>query len=184
MRVITGFAKGRKLKCPSGRNVRPTSDRVKEALYNILGSKVIDCIFLDIFAGTGNIGIEALSRGAKFCCFVDNDNNSIKYIRENLTMLNLSKNSVIIQKDVSEALEIFKENRTRFDIIFIDPPYYNNLIEEPLKKISTYKLLNEDGLIIAEHHKNDILRDTYDTLRRIRIQKYGETILSFYKEEI
>lgn len=184
MRVITGFAKGRKLKCPSGKNIRPTSDRVKESLYNILGSKVTDCIFLDLFAGTGNIGIEALSRGARFCYFVDSDNISIKYIKENLSILGLLKSFKIIQKDACEALEIFKENSIRFDIIYIDPPYYKNLIEEPLKKISMYKLLNDDGLIVAEHHKNDILSDSYDMLKKIRTQKYGETILSFYKEEI
>lgn len=184
MRIITGFAKGRKLKCPPGKNIRPTSDRVKESLFNILGSKVTDSIFLDLFAGTGNIGIEALSRGARFCYFVDNSTISIKYIKENLSILGLIKNFKIIQKDANEAVEIFKENIIRFDIIYIDPPYYKNLINEILKKISMYKLLNKNGLIVAEHHKNDILFDSYETLKKIRTQKYGETILSFYKEEL
>ncbi|MDI6604667.1 MAG: 16S rRNA (guanine(966)-N(2))-methyltransferase RsmD [Thermoanaerobacteraceae bacterium] len=182
MRIVSGIARGRKLKCPPGREVRPTADMVKEALFNIIGQDVIDCIFLDLFAGTGSVGIEALSRGASFCYFVEKVYNNIKYIKKNISLSNLTDKGQIIHKDANEALIIFNKAGIKFDIIYIDPPYYKNLYEKPLIYISKSKILKDNGYIIVEHHKADILKDRYDNLERIRIKSYSETCLSFYKE--
>ncbi|WP_267127629.1 16S rRNA (guanine(966)-N(2))-methyltransferase RsmD [Thermoanaerobacter thermohydrosulfuricus] len=184
LRVIAGKLKGRKVKSLEGNEVRPTADRVKESLFNILMNKIEGSIFLDLFAGTGNIGIEALSRGAQFCYFVDKSLKSIKCIRENVTELNLVPFAKILHRDVLKVIEMLDKNNTKFDIIFLDPPYYQNLVDKTLIKLGEAKVLKEDGIIIAEHHKNDKVRERYGNLVKIRENKYGETILSFYKEEI
>lgn len=182
LRIISGTAKGRKIKCPSGKSIRPTSDMVKEALFNIIGADICDSRFLDLFSGTGNIGIEALSRGARICYFVEKVYNNIKYINENIRLLDSIDNAKVLHMDASDALCYFKKNNIKFDIIYMDPPYYKNLFAEPLNKISEYKLLDSKGYIIVEHHKKDILNEKYGNLQKIRVQKYGETRLTFYKE--
>ncbi|AIS52573.1 methyltransferase [Thermoanaerobacter kivui] len=184
MRVIAGELKGRKVKSIKGDDIRPTSDRVKESLFNILGTKISDSVFLDLFAGTGNIGIEALSRGAQFCYFVDKSVKSVRCIKDNLSILNLLGVSKLFHKDALEAIEMLDKNNTKFDIIFLDPPYYQNLAEKTLIKISSCKILKEGGIVIAEHHKNDELKEKYGSLIKAREKKYGKTILSFYKEEL
>lgn len=136
-----------------------------------------------MFAGTGNIGIEALSRGAQFCYFVDKSLKSVKCIRENVAELNLIPFAKILHRDVLKVIEILDQNNTKFDIIFLDPPYYQNLAEKTLIKLGKAKLLKRGGIIIAQHHKNDKVKETYGNLVKVRENKYGETILSFYKEE-
>lgn len=182
LRVISGKAKGRKLKCPSGKAIRPTSDMVKESLFNIIGADIYNSRFLDLFSGTGSIGIEALSRGANICYFVEKVYNNIKYINDNIKLLDSTDNAKVLHMDVLDALYYFSKNDIKFDIIYIDPPYYKNLYVEPLNKISEYKLLDSYGYIIVEHHKNDILNDKYENLQKVRVRKYGETVLTFYKE--
>lgn len=184
MRIVSGFFRGRKLKAPFGKDIRPTSDMVKESLFNILFTKIEDSIFLDLFSGTGNIGIEALSRGARFCYFVDNNFNSIRCLKDNLDLLDIKGKFEIINSDVSKAIEFFKKKNIKFDIIFIDPPYYKNLAHQTLIMLSDSNILDEDGVIVVEHHKNDIIEDVYNTLLKTKSKKYGETILTFYKEEI
>ncbi|WP_028991671.1 16S rRNA (guanine(966)-N(2))-methyltransferase RsmD [Thermoanaerobacter thermocopriae] len=183
MRVIAGKLRGRKIKSIEGSEVRPTADRVKESLFNILMNKIEGSVFLDLFAGTGNIGIEALSRGAQFCYFVDKSLKSVKCIRENVAELNLIPFAKILHRDVLKVIEILDQNNTKFDIIFLDPPYYQNLAEKTLIKLGKAKLLKRGGIIIAQHHKNDKVKETYGNLVKVRENKYGETILSFYKEE-
>lgn len=182
LRVISGMAKGRKLKCPPGRAIRPTSDMVKESLFNIISADIYDSIFLDLFSGTGSIGIEALSRGANICYFVEKVYNNIKYINDNVKLLGSIDSAVILHMDALHALDYFNKNNIKFDFIYIDPPYYNNLYVEPLNKISEYELLNTDGYAIVEHHKNDFLEERYGSLQKFRMKKYGETILTFFKE--
>ncbi|MGH2331028.1 16S rRNA (guanine(966)-N(2))-methyltransferase RsmD [Thermoanaerobacter mathranii] len=182
MRIIAGKLRGRKIKSIEGNEVRPTADRVKESLFNILMNKIEGSVFLDLFAGTGNIGIEALSRGAQFCYFVDKSLKSVKCIRENVAELNLIPFAKILHRDVLKVIEILDQSNTKFDIIFLDPPYYQNLAEKTLIKLGKAKLLKRGGIIIAEHHKNDKVKETYGNLVKIRENKYGETILSFYKE--
>ncbi|AAM24706.1 N6-adenine-specific methylase [Caldanaerobacter subterraneus subsp. tengcongensis MB4] len=184
LRVIGGTLKGRKIKSLEGEEVRPTSDRVKEALFNILMNRIEGSVFLDLFAGTGNVGIEALSRGAEFCYFVDKSTNSVKCIRENVEGLELQPFCKIFHKDAFTALEIFHKKSVKFDIIFLDPPYYQNLAEKALRRIGSLEVLKEGGIVIAEVHKRDELKERYGKLKKVRENKYGETILMFYEEVV
>lgn len=150
MRVIAGEARRLKLKEFEGNQIRPTSDRIKETLFNIIQDDVYDARFLDLFAGTGGIGIEALSRGAMETVFVDNLREAIKIIEYNVSHTKMLKKSQILHMDYSMALKRLGTWGKRFDIIFVDPPYFNNLYSEILKNIKIYKILAEKGSIILE----------------------------------
>lgn len=182
MRVITGSAKGMRLISPKGNAIRPTSDRIKEALFSILGDKVINCVFLDGFAGTGSIGIEALSRGADKCFFIDNKRESLYLINENLIHTKLSDKAELVNKDFVNAIKLILSFDIKMDIIFLDPPYIENCIQPALSAISQNNILNENGIIIIEHSKEDII-EKYEKLICYRQKKYGNTILSFYEQE-
>lgn len=150
MRVIAGKARRVQLKTVPGMETRPTTDRIKETLFNILQPELYSAHFLDLFSGSGAIGIEALSRGCEMAVFVENNRNAIECIRENLNKTKLSQAAVVIQKDVSMALRQLENEGKCFDIIFMDPPY-NNLHEEKiLGQLSGSSLLHRDTLIIVE----------------------------------
>jgi len=146
MRVISGFERGRKLKEPSGDKIKPTSDKVKESIFNIIQFDIEGRRVLDLFAGTGQFGIEALSRGARSAVFVDSSSESVKLIRENIKICNLSERSSIYARD---ALR-FIEGEEKFDLIFIDPPYDSSLIEIAVSKITEFDKLNINGIMICE----------------------------------
>jgi len=182
VRVIAGQAKGRKLKAVKGITTRPTADRVKEALFNILRERIDDCYFLDLYAGTGSIGIEALSRGAKKAFFVDAEKQAVQVIKENLFLTNFIEQAEIYQQNVSKATLLLGKKNQQFDLIFLDPPYYQGLEEQTLKAIEHNNLLQEQGLVIVEHlHKNS-LPSTVENLCLMRSEKYGDTSLSFYQK--
>jgi len=183
LRVITGTARGRKLKAPRGMETRPTSDRIKEALFNIIGSRIIDIKFLDLYAGTGAIGIEAISRGAKKAVFVDNNPHAVKIIKENLELTGLLDGAAVLTSDASKALEILKSEGYVFDIIFIDPPYRKVLVKPSLEKLDYCKLIVLGGLVIAESSKTDVMPDEVGHLKRFRQEKYGDTVLTFYQNQ-
>ena len=149
MRVIAGSARRLNLMTPKGSSVRPTTDRIKETLFNIIQDDVPGSRFLDWFAGSGGIGIEALSRGASFCVFADASRSSISCIRANLAHTHFEQCSRVYACDYKRALGKLK-NEEPFDIIFLDPPYQKGLEEEALKLTAAYDLLNDDGLIIIE----------------------------------
>ncbi|MGB9779249.1 16S rRNA (guanine(966)-N(2))-methyltransferase RsmD [Caldanaerobacter sp.] len=184
MRVISGSLKGRKINSLVGEEVRPTSDRVKEALFNILMGRIESSVFLDLFAGTGNVGIEALSRGAEFCYFVDKNLSSIRCIIENINKLNLKPFCRILHMDAFVALDMFHKKGIKFDIIFLDPPYHQNLSEKALKRIASLEVLKEGGVVVAEIHKREELKERYGNLKKVKENRYGETILVFYEEEL
>jgi len=174
MRVISGSARGRRLMTPRGMKVRPTTDRIKETLFNILAPRIYDVEMLDLFAGSGGIGIEALSRGAKTCYFVDKDKDSLACIRENLKLVGFEDKSFVIPYDVMNALSSLGAKKAAFDIIFIDPPYRMGLEKEALTLISRYGLLKDDGLIIVESSVEtpfDYLEDI--GLTCVRNKEYG-----------
>ena len=183
MRVITGSAKGRRLMAPRGMETRPTSDRIKEALFNIIGSRIIDINFLDLYAGTGAIGIEAISRGAKKAVFIEKSPQAVKIIRENLKLTGLPDQAEIMAYDADRALEILKSEGFTFDIVFIDPPYRKELVKTSLEKLEYCKLIGPGGLVIAESSKIDVLPDEVDHLKRFRQEKYGDTVLTFYQDQ-
>jgi len=181
LRVIAGIAKRRQLKAPRGLKVRPTADRVKEALFNILGSLVKGSSFLDLFAGTGSVGIEALSRGAERAVFVDKDINNIRIIKENLGITGLEANARLVCMNVGQALSLLGKEKQMYDLIFIDPPYFKELASDTLDGIIKNNLLKPGGTIIVEISKKDPLpRDAAALLRLFRQEKYGDTLLSFY----
>lgn len=175
MRVISGKYKGKKLIGFDKEGTRPTKDRVKESVFAMIQNKLRDSIFLDLFAGSGSIGIEALSNGASKCYFVDNGKHIIKLLNENLNNID---NAVVINNSFLYALNYFKDNNITFDIIFLDPPYHLNLLNDALKYIEKYNLLKNDGLIICEYEE-EVPLDIYDV---IAIKKYGKTNIKIFKK--
>lgn len=180
MRIITGIAKGSRLKAPKGLLTRPTTDRVKESLFNILRNLVLDANVLDIFAGTGNLGLEALSRGANHVVFVDNNRESIQIIKENAQHTKLINQTEIYKMDVFSMLMKLCQQNTQFDLIFCDPPYNKGFVQKVLEIIDGSNILKKDGILVIEHDKKDILDVQCKFLRLLRQEKYGATSISFF----
>lgn len=185
LRVISGIAKGHNLKAPKGNKVRPTEDRIKESLFNIIGNIKSDSIILDAFGGSGSIGIEFLSRGAKKSYFVDNYQDSISAIKENLNHTKLIDNAEIIKSDVFVAFKRFSNKKLQFDYIYLDPPFNKDgLLDRVFEAINKDNILNENGIIIVEHEKNLNLSDETYGFNRIDHRSYGSKCIDFYKEKI
>ncbi len=180
LRVISGTAKGHKLKTIKGITTRPTADRVKESLFNIISGLIPKARVLDVYAGTGSIGIEALSRGAEFAVFVDKSNECSRIIRENLVSTKLIDKASVITGDIFITLNKISKNNKKFDIIFLDPPYKKNLVVETLKCIEKNAIIKPEGIIIAEHDFDDEIPEEIGGFKRYRCQKYGMTAISFF----
>ncbi|MDQ3062367.1 MAG: 16S rRNA (guanine(966)-N(2))-methyltransferase RsmD [Acidobacteriota bacterium] len=182
MRIIAGEYRGRILKSPSNHKTRPTSDRLRETLFNILNPKIdADTRFLDLCAGTGAIGIEALSRGAGFAAFVDKSIRACALIEENLDLLQIPEEQTEVLHSTAEKY-VSREQTTAWDIVFYDPPYkedYRQFLFEFAFNASN--LLNGDGILVVEHHTKNTLPDAIGEVRRWRILKQGETNLSFFE---
>lgn len=184
MRVISGTRKGHRLKSPKGSNIRPTEDRIKESLFNILGVIDEEAIILDGFGGTGSIGIEFLSRGAKFCYFVDNSIDSINLIRDNLTHTKFLDQSKLIKRDFFKALRFLKGQGINFNYIYLDPPFrQDGYIDKLLENINRKDVLAEDGLIIIEHETELSMEDEIYDFIKVDSRNYGSKTISFYKEK-
>ena len=183
MRVIAGAYKGRNLKSPPSMNVRPTSDRLRETLFNVIAPRIEESRFLDLCAGSGAVGIEALSRGASHVTFVDRSRRSCALIESNLELCRVSEEQQVIY--CSDAYEFLRQTRSGpWDIIFFDPPYKDDYLKAlEFVGANTSKLLNEDGLLIAEHHHKNTLPEQVGNLRRIRVLKQGDSSLSFYQPQ-
>jgi len=181
MRIIAGEYRGRVIKSPSDSRTRPTSDRLRETLFNVLAPRIEGSRFLDLCSGSGAIGIEAVSRGAAHVTFVDRSRKACALIEENLDLLEVSEEITDIQGLSAENF-VGREHKQGWDIVFYDPPYesdYAIVIFEFGE--AEGKLLNDDGVLIAEHHTKHKLPDLSGVLRRWRILKQGETSLSFYE---
>jgi len=183
LRIITGKAKGHKIKAPKGLVTRPTTDRVKESIFNILGGIPEESIVLDLFSGSGNIGIEFLSRGAKACYFIDNNVSSIKVIKENLENTRFTEQALIYKTNVENAITVLGKKGTSFSYIFMDPPYEKNMVIPILESIFEKKLLKSDGIIIVEHEAKYILPDNINSFKKTDSRKYGATTVSFFRIE-
>jgi 16S rRNA (guanine966-N2)-methyltransferase len=190
VRIITGIARSRRLKSVRGLQVRPTSDRVKESVFSILSEKVVDARVLDLFAGTGNLGLEALSRGASFAVFVDNEKRSIEVIKENIASLGFEQLAQVVQAEVPEDINKIKRSEvrgqkaeeTKFDLVFLDPPYLKDLEIPTIEALNKFNLLNDNAAVVVEHHKKTELPEDIQELKKVRQQKYGDTIVTFYKK--
>ncbi|QJW44378.1 16S rRNA (guanine(966)-N(2))-methyltransferase RsmD [bacterium BFN5] len=179
MRIITGSAKGTKLKAPRGLDTRPTTDRVKESIFNILGNAVYEAMVLDLFAGTGSLGLEALSRGAQRAVFVDQNTSSIHVIKENVDHTKMSDKAEILKSDVLKTIEKFTKTKDLFDIVFCDPPYNKGYINKVLQLIDQGAIVAEQAILVLEHSRHEQLANQWDNLVLKRSERYGETIVSF-----
>lgn len=180
MRVIGGDAKGRRLRVPKGRGLRPTAARVKEALFNILPHDLSGVRVLDLFAGTGNLSLEALSRGATGAILVDASRNAVEAIRENLRTLGFSERSEVWTASVLKSTRLLARRGERFDLIFLDPPYEKGWVEKILKAIAQEGLLRQEGVLVAEHSVREKVENHYGRLYLRDQRRYGTTLLSFF----
>ncbi len=167
------------MKAPS--RARPLTDQAKEALFNILREKITNCYFLDLFAGSGAVGIEALSRGAEIAIFVELNRKAVQVIRENLENTGFSDRSEVYAVDVIRALNLLSRKQAKFDIIFLGAPYDSPALEKALIKLAETNLIKGNGIIIAEHRKQQRLNEEYGKLKSSRETRYGETVLTFYE---
>ena len=180
MRIIAGSAKGIRLKTPKGMNTRPTADRVKESVFGILANRPIDAEVLDLFAGTGNLGLEALSRGAASALFIDKQAQSIKIMLENALLTDLAGLAIICREDVLQALRRLSNEGKSFDLIFCDPPYNLGLAPKVLQMLDTSRVLREDGVLVLEHSRHEKLPEGLKRIVAYRSEFYGETVVSFF----
>lgn len=184
IKIIAGKNKGNKLKFPKTLDIRPTSQKVREALFDIIGNGLIDAYFLDLFAGTGAVGIEALSRGAKKAVFIDKFSKCIGTIKENLQITKNELNADIYKDDYASGLKLLKQKNMVFDYIFIDPPYHERLGNISLEEINKSLLLKENSIVILQHHKKEDIQENVGHLKLYKKRTYGECTLSFFKYQV
>lgn len=190
MRIIAGKARGRKILGPlnQGRETktgelvatRPTLDRVKEAIFSIISHKIYEANALDLFAGTGSLGLEAISRGAAHCVFVDYFRETYDILLENIETLGFKDQSRTLFKDYKAALASLKGQV--FSLIFIDPPYLNDMIEQSLTDIDAYHLLSEDGVVVAKIDTSQEIFQGSENIKLVDARKYGNTTILFYQK--
>ena len=178
MRVITGKARGIQLKTPDGMLTRPTADRVKEALFSIINFDVPGAKVLDLFGGTGQLGIEALSRGATSAVFVDAREDACRLIRENLKRTKLEKDAKVVRSDY---LDYLNRCREQYNIILLDPPYAEVFLENSIKRITEIDILQSDGIIVAERPLGKELPWEFEGYTRSKDYKYGKVLLTIYR---
>jgi 16S rRNA (guanine(966)-N(2))-methyltransferase RsmD len=183
MRIIAGTHRSRILKAPSGVETRPTSDRLRETLFNVLAPRIKGAHFLDLYAGSGAVGIEAISRGAVHVTFVEQAPPALKILRTNLASLSITTGYRIESAKVSAFLRAAAKSQQQFDLIFLDPPYdLSGEYESTLSTIDT--LLAPEGLVIAEHRRKDMLPAAIATLKCTRLLEQGDAALCFFQKEI
>jgi len=180
MKVISGTLKGRNIEGYNIDGTRPTMDRVKESLFAMIQNEIKGSLVLDLFAGSGQLGIEAISNGSSHCYFIDNNKEVINILNKNLTNLNIKDKSTVTLSDWKKSLNTFASKQIKFDIIFVDPPYNYDVYEKILEKVQELNLLKENGLIILEH-SNLKLKDNYHNLNLYKEKKYGTKSVNIYK---
>lgn len=186
MRVISGSARGRKLKSPKSSETRPIMDRVKTALFDILAPEIIGMRVLDLFAGVGSVGIEALSRGAASATFVERSPEAFRLVRENLALTNLSDRAEVLRTDAFAYLQQAAASGRRYDLVYVAPPQYEGLARQALAQLDAAPLTEPDGLVIVQIHPQE--RGELDNLPLKRLwrydeRKYGSTLLLFYTDD-
>ena len=177
MKVISGLLKGRNIEGFNIEGTRPTMDRVKESIFSTIQFEIRDAIVLDLFAGSGNLGIEAISNGANKCYFVDNNKVAINTINKNIKTFNIEDNLIIIKDEYMNALNNLKNNK--FDIVFLDPPYKDDYIDKAINKLLEYDMLNSKALIICEYDRD--INHEYDLLDEVKTKKYGDKFVTIFK---
>ena len=183
MRIIAGKARGRKLIPSATMETRPTLDRVKESMFSIIQNHIPDAVVVDVFAGTGSLGLEAASRGAKEVYLVDRSKYAFSLLKQNIENLKFEDTCYAVNKDSYEALKYLADKNKVFDVIFIDPPYCREMIPEAMKIIHDRKLLNEDGIIVTKIDSIEEIYEGNDNIALFKSRKYGNTTICLYKIE-
>jgi 16S rRNA (guanine966-N2)-methyltransferase len=182
MRVIAGKYKSRRLEAPAGMQTRPTSDRLRETLFNVVAPLVADSVWLDLFAGSGAVGIEALSRGARSVYFIESASGAARTIRKNLHTLGIDEGTEVIERDATVALRMLDSQAVACGFVFLDPPYRKmGDYEQVLGFLSQSQLLIPESQVIAEHDKHFDPGNEFGSLRRHRTLRQGDAVLSFYR---
>jgi 16S rRNA (guanine966-N2)-methyltransferase len=185
MRVIAGSCRGIRLKAPPGKNTRPTSDRVKESLFNII-SNMVDfngCNVVDICAGTGSLGIEALSRGADFCTFIENDRSVLDVLRQNLDSTGFTQKSSVMAMESLLALKVLSGRGCKYQLFLLDPPYASGIYQPVIEQLSVLANLSDNPLVVAECSSRAVLQDKIGRFIKIDRRVYGDTALEIYSME-
>ncbi|SFE41634.1 16S rRNA (guanine(966)-N(2))-methyltransferase RsmD [Alteribacillus iranensis] len=180
MRIISGDYKGRTIKAVPGMKTRPTSDKVKESLFNRIGPYFDGGAVLDLYAGTGNLGIEALSRGCDTCVFIDQSSQAVRVVKHNIKNLGIMKNTEVYRNDAKRALYIMGNRKRSFDLIFLDPPYAKEQLSNIVEIIEEQNLLTEEGQIVCEHHSETVLPEDIQSFRKSQAVTYGDTGITIY----
>ena len=183
VRIIAGKARGRKLIPPATLETRPTLDRVKESMFSIIQNYIPDSVVVDVFAGTGSLGLEAASRGAKEVYLVDRSKDAFSLLKQNIENLKFEDTCCALNKDSYEALKYLADKNKVFDVIFIDPPYCREMIPEAIKIIYDKKLLKEDGIIVTKIDSIEEIYEGYKNITLNKSRKYGNTTICLYKNE-
>lgn len=181
MKIISGSLKGRNIKGYDIEGTRPTMNRVKESIFAIIQNELKNSICLDLFCGSGNLGIEAISNGSKLCYFVDNNDKVIKIVNENITNLNIKDKTKVYNFDYKKSIKYFSENNLKFDIIFVDPPYDYHIIDKILTLIDKYNILNDNGIVLVEFEKEK-LQEKYGSINLIKEKKYSWKYVYIYQK--
>lgn len=181
MKIISGTLKGRTIDGFNIEGTRPTMDRVKESLFGMIQLYIENSICLDLFAGSGNLGFEAISNGSKICYFNDKNRKCVNLINKNINNFNLKEKAKVLNLDYNKCLNYLKENDIKLDIIFLDPPYKNECLNNVIDYILENELLNENGLIICEIDR-EYLNENYKELEMIKKRKYGDKFIIIYKK--
>lgn len=178
MRIISGNLRGRKLKTPKNYEIRPTSDRVKEAIFSMLTPHISDdSVVVDLFAGTGNLGLEAISRGARTVYFSDASKESLALTKENIAACGVTDKTILLLGDYRQNLKRIREN---VDIFLVDPPYMKDLLPQALEAISASNLLAPEGIIVCEHSSKEALPETIGNLTVLKTRRYGSIKVTLY----
>jgi 16S rRNA (guanine(966)-N(2))-methyltransferase RsmD len=183
MRIGSGEMRGRRIHAPRGERTRPTSGRLKKSLFDVLAGRLPGARVLDLYAGSGSLAFEALSRGAEEAVVVERNRKACESIRRNASELRLAERVEILAMDVSSAISKLRHRGDRFDVIFADPPYRSGEPEDLLVHLGDGLLLAEEGLVVLEHHHKRELRESYGSLSRRRVLKAGESCLTFFGPE-
>lgn len=181
MRIISGTSRGRRLAAPRGQSLRPTSDRVKESIFNILGREVEGKVVLDLFAGTGNLGIEALSRGAVRVIFVERAREALRTIHKNLLQCGYSDRAEIIPKEVGRAIGILETRGASFDLILMDPPYERGWIQRTFGKLNHHRIYQEGSILVIEHGRREPLPEKTGKWTILKQRTIGDTVISILR---
>lgn len=188
MRIIAGIARGRKIEAPEGINTRPVTDKIKESLFNMWQMGIVDSVFLDLFSGSGSMGLEALSRGARKAIMVDSSTDAVKVIKNNLKNTKLDQlDHQVVQADVFKQITKLSDDKVLFDIIYADPPFTVDEIFHPLmESLGAVDILQKDGILAVRTLKEKKLHDTYGNLVKYKEKFYGISCVHFYelKEEV